>query len=89
MWPIDWHIYISNWPILKVKVKVMHISAVNFSQMLTDRANILPPNRKSHVGFRLPDLNLILTYSKGQLGSWNGLSPNILAVLLNNTAILL
>ena len=32
----------------------------------------------SREGFRLVDLNLTMTYSKCQLGSWNGVSPNIL-----------
>ena len=34
------------------------------------------------MGFRLAYLSLTLTYSKGQLGSWNGVSPNILVFLL-------
>ena len=40
MWHFDWHIYIYPWPILKVRVNVMHISSINISQTVTDRANI-------------------------------------------------
>ena len=39
------HIYSWPWPILKVKVKVMHILAVNISQMVTDRAYIAIANK--------------------------------------------
>ena len=28
---------------------------------------LFPTNRKSHVGFRLPDINLIMAYSEGHL----------------------
>ena len=41
MWPFDWHIYIG--PIFKVKV--MHISIANFSQMVMDRENIAIANK--------------------------------------------
>ena len=37
--------------------------------------------RKLHVTFRLAYLHLTLTYSKDQLGRWNGVSPNILTFL--------
>ena len=37
-------------------------------------------NRKSHVDFPLADLNLTVAYSKGQLDSWNGVAPSILAL---------
>ena len=37
--PFHWHIYIWQWPSLKVKFKVMHISTANFSQMVIDGAN--------------------------------------------------
>ena len=40
------------------------------------------PNIMSHVGFRLAYLELNLTYSKGQLGRTNGISPDILTFLL-------
>ena len=42
---LHWHIYISHWPILKVTVKVMHISIANFSQMVTDSAIIATANK--------------------------------------------
>ena len=42
---------------------------------------LLPTNRKSHVGFRWAYLHFKFIYSKGQLGSWNRVSPDILAVL--------
>ena len=70
---VNWLIYI--WPrsILQVKVKVMHISTANISQTMTVRANFtVAPSTTSHVAFRLAYLELILTYSKGQLGRWNG-----------------
>ena len=63
MWPFDWHIYIWPWPILKVKVKVMHILTVNISQAMTDRANItIAPDIMLHGGIRLAYLELTLTY---------------------------
>ena len=37
---LDCHICIWPWPILKVKVKVMHTSRMNVSQTATDKANI-------------------------------------------------
>ena len=40
----DWIIYILIWQILKVKVRVMHISIMNISKMVTDRANIAIAN---------------------------------------------
>ena len=39
-WTFDWHIYIWPWPILKVKVKVMHISTMNSLEMVTDMIEI-------------------------------------------------
>ena len=53
---------------LQVQVRVMHISIVNISQTVKDMVEIgLPSNiMKSHMGFRLADLVLILTHSKGQ-----------------------
>ena len=51
---------------IKVKVKVMHLSTVNISQLRKGQTLLLPTNRKSHVGgFRLAHLNLILVHSKG------------------------
>ena len=52
--------------------------------MYNSTVNISPTNRKSHVGFRLPDFNLTLTYSKGQLGSWNG----VLQILYDYSCVL-
>ena len=49
MWLSDWHIYIWPWLILKVKVKVMHISAVNISQTVTDKTNITNANTESRM----------------------------------------
>ena len=47
-------ILILPWPILKVKVKVMHISIANMSKMVTDRSNItIDIKYVLHMGFRL------------------------------------
>ena len=43
--PFHWHIYIWHLPNLNVKVKVVHISIVNYSQMVTDTANIALTNK--------------------------------------------
>ena len=60
----------------------MHISTVNLSQTMTDRANITTePNIMFYVGFRLPYLEETLTYSKGQLGDGTDVSPNILSYI--------
>ena len=40
MWLFDWQIYIWQWPILKVKVKIMHFLTVNILQTVTNKANI-------------------------------------------------
>ena len=39
-WSSDLYIYVRHCPVLKVKVKVMHIVAVKISQIVTDRSNI-------------------------------------------------
>ena len=39
------YIYIWHWPIVKINVKVMHIYIANFSQMVTDWANIAIANK--------------------------------------------
>ena len=44
----------------------------------------IAPNILSHVGFRLAELELIVTNSKGQLGRRNGVTSNILAFLILN-----
>ena len=59
----------------------MYISTVNILEIVTDMADIAS-NSISHVGFRLAQLELTLTYSKCQLGRWNGVSQTILAFLL-------
>ena len=38
------------------------------------------------MGFRLPDLNLTLAYSKGQLGSWNGAAKYCTIMYCEQTA---
>ena len=38
LWPFDWYIYISIWPVLKVKIT--YIRTVNISKMVTDKASI-------------------------------------------------
>ena len=50
--------------------------------MATGSANItVAPNIMSHVGFRLVQLELILTYSKSQPGHRNGVLSNISSLL--------
>ena len=46
-WPFDWYIYIWSWPILKIKVKVLHTSTVNISQTVEMGRNITIVNRES------------------------------------------
>ena len=43
-WPFDFNIYILLWLILKVKVKMMHISIMNTSQTMTNRSTIIIAN---------------------------------------------
>ena len=46
MRPFHWHIYILHTlTILKARVNIMHISIANFSQLLTDKANIAIINK--------------------------------------------
>ena len=58
-----------------------HFELVSCKWWLIGKTLLLATNRKSHVGFRLADLSLTLVYSKGQLGSWKDVWPNILAGL--------
>ena len=58
------HIYSLSWPILKVKVKVMHILTVNISQMVKDMANI----PKYYVACWLDYFELTSTYSNLAVG---------------------
>ena len=60
MWPLDLHIYVCPWFILKVRVKVIHVSTINISPTVTYRAKItllLTTHRKSYVEFRLAYLS--------------------------------
>ena len=50
----------------------MLISIANFSQTVTDRANLAIAKKRVTSAFRLPDLNFTLEYFIGELGSWNG-----------------
>ena len=43
---------------------------------------LLSLNMKQHVGFWLAYFDLTLAYSKGQLGSCNGVLPNIFSLLI-------
>ena len=59
-------IFYLPWPIIKVKVKVMHIFSVNISQTEKYRQTLLlPTNRKSHESVQSACLRLILARSKG------------------------
>ena len=49
MWTFNWHNYIWPWPILKITVKVMHISTINILQTVRDRANIAIAKTESHM----------------------------------------
>ena len=52
--------------------------------MATSRASItIETNIMSHVGLQLTYLQMILTYSKDQLGHKNDVSPNIVCLLVN------
>ena len=54
--------------------------------MMTDLAVItIALIMKWNVGFRIAYLSLTFAYSKGQLGSWKGVSSNILAFLFKIT----
>ena len=58
-------------------------STFGISKTVTDRANIIiAQNSMSHVGFRIANLTVISTFTKGQLGCRNGDSPNISTFLL-------
>ena len=65
IWTFEWHTYISPLLIVKVKIKVMHISTENILEIVTDRkALLLPSNRKSYIGVRLAYSHLTLTHFK-------------------------
>ena len=88
MWQFDWLICLWPWPILKVKVKLTHISTVNISQMVTDgqTLQLLTDRKSDSVVFQLLDLNLTVVYSWGKFGSWNGFcgifSPSSLFIVM-------
>ena len=83
MRPFNWHIYILPWPILNVSVKIMHISIGDIFKMVADTVGNTFAIKYDmlNVDFRLLYLELTLTSSKGQLECWNGVSPNILALV--------
>ena len=67
MYELSIDTYIWPWPILKVRIKVVHISTVNILKMVTDMETLpLPRIIKSCEDFRLAYLCLILTCSKSQ-----------------------
>ena len=47
-----------------VKVKIMHISTVNISQMVTDKTDCSYQHMKLHVVFRLAYCHLTFAHSK-------------------------
>ena len=51
------NIAIWPWPILKVKVNVMHISSVNNLQTVTDRANMIANANKYKVKY---DISIVV-----------------------------
>ena len=62
-----WHKYIWPWPILKVKVKVMHILTVNILQTMKHEQTLqLPTRRKLRVAIQLAYWYLTVAHSKGQ-----------------------
>ena len=66
-----WHIYLWPWPVLKVKVKVTHLSTVNISQEVKDRANItIAIQYEVHLGLWLAYLDLTLGHSKVKVKQW-------------------
>ena len=62
VWTFDWHIYLWHCPILKVHIKVMHISTVNILKMMIQIDTTL--NCKIYMGFRLAYLHLTFANSK-------------------------
>ena len=80
IWSFDWHIYIWLWPIRTVKV--MHIWIGNISKRAVHTANITCHQiRYRMLAFVLAYLELIMIYSKGQLGHCNVVSSNNWAFL--------
>ena len=89
---LDWNIYIWTWPFLEIMVKAMHISTANLSKIwwLTDKANTTIANKYEvayiyiYIRFRLAYIDLTSGHSKGQPGSWNVASSDMLVVLFGN-----
>ena len=52
----------------------MHIWAVNISKMVTDRAITIAIKYQAEHGLSISVFQFDLGDSKGQLGSWNGVS---------------
>ena len=83
IWAFDYHIYIWPWPILMVKVKVIHTWTMNISKKVTDRVNTtIAIKYEVEYGLSISVFRFDLRLFKGQLGSWNGMLPNILAFWL-------
>ena len=71
LWTCHWHTYIWPWPILKVKVKVMHILTANISKMVTDKANItIAIKYKVVYCFTWTYLDFTIAYCKSFQRSW-------------------
>ena len=88
IWTFDWHIYIWPWPVLTIKAKVMHILIVNISETVKDRTSIAIGNKNEVAcGLSISILHLILAYSRGELGCWNGMSPNIVVNFVPYTIV--
>ena len=63
----------------------MYNFTVNISQKVTDRANIDIANKLNvKCWLSITGLKFSLTCSKGQLGSWNGVLPNIVRLCTAN-----
>ena len=86
IWDFDYNISILPWSALNVKVKVMQISTTNVS----NRANITVAI-KYEIACCFFSISIfrsgILFY--GQLGGWNGVSPNILVLNIKLDSIYL
>ena len=68
------HIYIWLWSV--VIVRIIHILTANICEMVTDMANITIA-----IKYEIT-IKLTLAHFTGQLGHWNGVWPNILALFL-------
>ena len=78
-----WYIYVWPCPIMRSRLRWSTFGLWKFLKLWqVGSILLLPSNAESNMGFRLTYLNLSLVISKGQLGSWNGLSPNSSTFLL-------